>query len=209
MISREKIKAVVFDCDGVMFDTSDANRAYYNELLGMFSKPALTDGQFKKVHMYTVRQAIDYLLPDISRETVFKTLKEIGYHRFIQHMKMEPGLVRLLAALKANGYIRGIGTNRTDTMEKVLKVFDLDSCFEVVVTAADVKNPKPDPEQLMMIMNRYGLSPDHILFIGDSVYDEQAANGAGTWFCAYRNPELIAHLHAGSMDDIAEFLGIK
>ena len=34
-----KIKAVVFDCDGVMFDTADANRRFYNEVLETFHKP--------------------------------------------------------------------------------------------------------------------------------------------------------------------------
>ena len=87
----------------------------------------------------------------------------------------EKGLKTLLKKLKNNGYIRGIGTNRTNTMEKVLKDFDLEEFFEVVITAAKVKNPKPDPEQLLLIMEKFDLEPRQILFVGDSDYDRQAA----------------------------------
>ena len=46
-----QIRAVVFDCDGVMFDTADANRIYYNRVLERFGKPPLNQEQFINVHM--------------------------------------------------------------------------------------------------------------------------------------------------------------
>jgi phosphoglycolate phosphatase len=205
-----KIKAVVFDCDGVMFDTARANRKYYNEVLEAFNKPPLNQKQFVNVHMMTVSGAIAYLFSELDDlSPVYACLKDIGYHKFIQYMEMEEGLRELLAALKKNGYIRGIGTNRTNTMEKVLKVFHLESCFEVVVTAAHVKNPKPDPEQLLLIMDKLDLSSSQILFIGDSDYDRQAAARADVGFIAFKNPELAADYNVDSMDEIAGILQIN
>jgi len=58
MMDISKIKAVVFDCDGVMFDTAVANRKYYDEVLQAFGKSALNDEQFVNVHMMTVKGAI-------------------------------------------------------------------------------------------------------------------------------------------------------
>ncbi|THB74426.1 MAG: HAD family hydrolase [Desulfobacteraceae bacterium] len=209
-MNKQKIKAVIFDCDGVMFDTAQANRSYYNEVLTHFNQPELTDEQFEKVHKATVTEAIDYLLPGIEdKSVVFDYLKQAGYHRFVKYMKMESGLIELLMALNAHGYIRGIGTNRTNTMPKVLKDFELEPYFEMVVTAADVEHPKPHPEQLHKIMERFDLEPDEVMFVGDSDYDEQAAKGAGTWFVAFKSPALDAHLHVQSMDEIAQFFGIK
>ena len=78
------IKAVIFDCDGVMFDTAEANKKFYNELLEHFSKPKLTDEQFIKVHMFTVSQALDYLFPEQANlDEVYKMLKTIGYNKVI------------------------------------------------------------------------------------------------------------------------------
>jgi len=205
-----KIKAVVFDCDGVMFDTAVANRKYYDEVLKRFDKPALNEEQFVNIHMMTVMNAIEYLFPemdDLSR--VYDSLKNIGYKKFIKHMSMEEGLKELLIKLKDNGYIRGVATNRTNTMEKVLEDFDLEEYFEVVMTAAMVKKPKPDPEQLFLIMERLELKPDEILFIGDSDYDRQAAASAKVGFAAFKNPKLKADFNVETMDDVAMILQIN
>lgn len=208
-VDISSIKAVVFDCDGVMFDTAIANRKYYDEVLETFDKPGLNDEQFVNVHMMTVKGAIEYLFPEKEDLTeVFSCLKNIGYHKFVQFMVMEDGLVNLLVRLKEKGYIRGIGTNRTDTMEKVLKDFDLEAYFEIVVTAAKVKKPKPDPEQLLLIMERFNLSPEQMLFIGDSDFDRQAAQNAGVPFVAFRAPDLSASWNVDSMDEIAGILNI-
>lgn len=205
-----KIKAVVFDCDGVLFDTAVANRKYYDEVLGHFKKPALDDEQFENVHKMTVKEAIVYLFPELDDLTpVNQCLKNIGYKKFIRYMEMESGLIELLDALKTEGLIRGIGTNRTNTMEKVLKDYELEEYFEVVVTAADVRIPKPDPEQLHMIMEKYNLNPDELIFIGDSDYDEQAAYRARVPFVAFKSPKLHADFHVNSMSEIGEILQIN
>ena len=205
-----KIKAVVFDCDGVMFDTAVANRKYYDEVLKSFDKPALDEEQFINIHMMTVKNAISYLFPEMTDlSIVYEHLKHIGYYKFIQDMVMEKGLTDLLIKLKEKGYIRGIGTNRTNTMEKVLADFDLADYFEVVVTAAMVKNPKPDPEQLLLIMEKFGLAPEQVLFIGDSDYDRQAAASAKVGFAAFKNATLKADFNVGSMDEIADILQIN
>jgi HAD superfamily hydrolase (TIGR01509 family) len=204
------IKAVVFDCDGVMFDTALANRKFYDEVLAKFDKPPLTDVQFVNVHMMTVGEAIQYLFPEKeNHKAVFSCLKQIGYAKFIPFMKMEEGLVRLLERLKEKGFIRAIATNRTNTMEQVLQDNDLESYFEMVVTSADVEKPKPDPEQLIKIMAAFQLSPTEVLFIGDSEYDQRAAQSAGTWFAAFKQPKLTADIHVTAMADILGILQTK
>ncbi|MCK5836966.1 MAG: HAD-IA family hydrolase [Desulfobacula sp.] len=205
-----KIKAVVFDCDGVLFDTALANRKFYDEVLATFDKPRLTDAQFVNVHMMTVTVAIEYLFPEIEEtKEVFACLKQIGYAKFIPYMKMEKGLVRLLKTLKARGFIRGVATNRTNTMHQVLKDNDLESLFEIVVTAADVKSPKPDPEQLFKIMKAFDLDPEELLFIGDSKYDQKAAQQAGTRFISFKKPGLVADMNVDAMDEILGVLQIN
>jgi HAD superfamily hydrolase (TIGR01549 family) len=206
----KRIKAVVFDCDGVMFDTAQANRNFYNEILQHFDKSVLTDKQFKQVHMYTVDSALKYLFSKKDDlDEVKKVIQNIGYDKFIKYMHMEQGLLALLSRLKANGYIRGVATNRTNTMEKVLHDNNLQDKFEIVVTASDVESPKPAPDQLIKIMNHFTLNPDEIFFIGDSEYDQLAAANAGTYFAAFKNASLKSDFHLNHMDQISEILGIN
>jgi phosphoglycolate phosphatase len=204
MMDLSRIKAVVFDCDGVMFDTALANRKFYDEVLENFNKPPLTEEQFLQVHMMTVADAVSYLFADITdHEPVYQCLKRIGYHKFIRYMKMADGFVELLTDLASRGIIRAVATNRTDTMGKVLADYNLADRFDMVVTAADVTHPKPHPEQLEKIMARFSLNPDQVLFVGDSIYDQQAARAAGTVFAAFMQVHLDADLHVSAMREIA------
>ena len=208
-MDTKTIKAVAFDCDGVMFDTSLANRKYYDEVLAIYEKAPLTDEQFTKVHMMTVKAAIEYLFDDQEDLSgIYRTIANIGYNKFIRYMAMEKGLPELLHLLKSKGYIVAVATNRTGSMEQLLKDFKLDKSFDMVVTALTVKRPKPDPEQLELIMESFSLTPEQILFIGDSEYDSQAAASAQVWFTAFKNPKLKAHAYVNAMDEIAEILKI-
>jgi len=204
------IKAVVFDCDGVMFDTAQANRKFYDDILAGFNKIPLNDEQFKNVHMMTVTAAVEYLFPEMDdHRPVYEMIKSVGYETVVPFMLMEPGLMELLDALRQAGMLRGVATNRTNTMEKVLAEHKLATAFDIVVTASDVAKPKPYPDQLEKIMGAYALLPRQIVFIGDSVYDQKAAEAAGTWFIAFKQPGLEAHAHAASMDVVGELLKLS
>lgn len=205
-----KLKAVVFDCDGVLFDTARSNRKFYDEILAAFGKPNLTQEQFVMVHMMTVGAAIEYLFPDFEDPgPVYEKIKEIGYAKFIPYMEMEKGLPKLLEQIQKRGWIRAIATNRTNTMESVLVDNNMTRDFEMVVTAADVDHPKPAPDQLKKIMAAYGFSPEEIIFVGDSEYDQRAAYSAGTWFIAFKQSGLDAHFHVRSMSEIGKLLRIN
>ncbi|NDY70528.1 HAD family hydrolase [Desulfobacter hydrogenophilus] len=204
------IKAVVFDCDGVMFDTAQANRKFYNEILANFNKPSLDDEQFENIHMMTVKAAVEYLFPEMDEHRpVYEMITTIGYASVIPLMLMEPGLIELLDAIKLAGWVRGVATNRTNTMGSVLIEHKLKKSFDIIVTASDVANPKPFPDQLEKIMGAYALLPRQIVFIGDSIFDKKAAEAAGTWFIAFKQPGLKAHAHAVSMGEVGELLKLR
>ncbi|MFK5952388.1 MAG: HAD-IA family hydrolase [Desulfobacterium sp.] len=209
-LNMEAIKAVVFDCDGVMFDTAGANEMYYNTVLAHFGKPDLTREQFVKVHMFTVKEAMEYLFPEMdSLEAVYTFMGTMRYDQFIPYMEREKGLKKLLTALKDSGFTRAVATNRTNTMQAVLEAHDLETAFDMVVTAADVQHPKPSPEQLHTIMKKFSLTPRQMLFVGDSQYDQMAANKAGVPFIAFKNKALEADFHVSTMDQVGKIVGIK
>jgi phosphoglycolate phosphatase-like HAD superfamily hydrolase len=206
--SAKTIKAVAFDCDGVMFDSSNANRAYYNHILTHFGLSEITPQQFAYVHMHTVDEAIIYLFEDprmLSEAQAFR--REMSYIPFIRHMEIEPFLVDVLARLRPQ-YKTAIATNRTDTMARVLEEHNLKGLFDKVITACDVRFPKPHPDQLLTLLSHFSLDPGEMIFIGDSELDELAAQQAQVPFFAYANPELKADVHIQNLGEILDFLNI-
>jgi phosphoglycolate phosphatase-like HAD superfamily hydrolase len=90
-------------------------------------------------------------------------------------------------------------------MKHIMDRFNLWPYFELVVTALDVQNPKPHPESIERILQRFNLKRSEALFVGDSEIDEQAARAASIKFIAYKNREIKAD---GFIDDHRAILNL-
>ncbi len=200
------IRVVIFDCDGVMFETSEANRAYYNHILSHFNMPKLTPEQFVYAHQHTADEVLILLFKDEAQLAAARAFRsQMSYGMFIPYMIIEPSLKPLLDWLKPR-YKTAVATNRSDTMPRVLKEFGLEGAFDMVVTSLDVKHPKPDPEPLLKITEHFGIKPDQAIYIGDSQVDETAAVKAGIPLVAYKNPALSAAFHISDFNEIRAIL---
>jgi phosphoglycolate phosphatase len=202
------VKIVAFDCDGVMFDTTESNTAYYNQILSHFGQPPLTAEQFAYCHSHTVDQAIANLFPDEEEFRAAKAYRNrMSYIPFLKYMEIEPYLKPLIQRLRPR-YKTAVATNRSDTMDRVISEHGLEGYFDLVVCSNDVDHPKPHPDQLIKILEHFGIDPCDSLYVGDSDLDEIAAKAAGVPFVAYKNRSLSADFHIQSLKQIAEILGI-
>jgi phosphoglycolate phosphatase len=205
----DHIKVVAFDCDGVMFDTTKANMAYYNEILQHFGRPTLTPDQFAYCHSHTADQSISYLFND---EKSFRKAqnyrKNMSYIPFLKYMVLEPYLKPLLEKLRPK-YKTAVATNRSNTMDRVLSEHGLEGYFDMVVSSSDVDRPKPYPDPLVKILEHFEIEAYNALYVGDSELDEIAAKAAGVPFVAYQNKSLLANFHIKSLKEIAQILDIK
>ncbi|MFP3980276.1 MAG: HAD family hydrolase [Desulfobacterales bacterium] len=195
-------RVIAFDCDGVMFDTQKANRTYYNDILAHLGKPPMTDQQFAYCQMATADQAVAYLVPDENEFAAAQAFrKKQGYGPYIRYMQMAPDLVDVLAWCRP-GLKTAVATNRADTMNRVLEEHGLDGYFDLVVTALDVENPKPHPEQLLRIIDAFGVRPEEVLYIGDSSVDQEAARAARVVLAACCNRDMAADYHIDRLGEI-------
>jgi HAD superfamily hydrolase (TIGR01509 family) len=200
------VRVVAFDCDGVLFETMEANRAYYNHILTHFGRPAMDEYQLHYVHIHTVQQSLAHLFADdADRQAAMAFRAAIDYGQFLKYLTIEPHLKALLDWMR-NRYKTAIATNRTDTMDRLLREFGLADRFDLVVTSLDVERPKPFPDPLFKILSRFRVEPRQAVFVGDSEVDEATARAAGVPFIAYRNPALEASGHIESLKELEGYL---
>ena len=199
------IKLVIFDCDGVMFDSRAANEVFYNHILAHFNLPPMNPKELDYVHTATAQQSLDRIIkdPDL-RPEAHKFRLSMDYTPFIEYMELNPQLMDLLAFLKKDRYT-AVATNRTDTMSLIVDKFGLEPHFDLVVSSLDVERPKPYPDQVLLILDRLKVEKDQAIFIGDGDTDEGAALAAGVPLVAYRNPGLKAEYY---IDDLFEIKDI-
>jgi phosphoglycolate phosphatase len=202
-------KVIAFDCDGVLFDTAESNRAYYNTILNQLGMSDMTEEQFCYVHMHTVQDALAYLFNENQALQKAQSIKEtLSYAPFVAAYKMEPALIPLLNKLRPT-YKTAIATNRSDSMPTLLREHDITSFFDLIVSANDVPRPKPHPDQLLQLLEYFEASPQEMLYVGDSKVDESAAKAAQVPLVAYDNRSLSAQYHIRSLREIEDILGIQ
>ncbi len=206
MIINQKFRAVAFDCDGVMFDSRQANIHYYNHMLHHFGLPPMTGATVDFIHSHTADESIRYIFqgtPYTDEALAYRW--KVDYTPFIQDMIIEPGLKGLLEWLKPR-FGLAVATNRSNTIGEVLKTHGLTGVFDLVVSSLDVEQSKPHPESLFKILDFFQVGPERILYVGDSVVDEETARRAGVPFIAYRNRSLKAYRHVETMAAIKPLL---
>ncbi|MEW6218586.1 MAG: HAD family hydrolase [Thermodesulfobacteriota bacterium] len=198
-----KPQLVVFDCDGVMFDSRRANEVYYNQLLAHFGRPPMSREELDFVHIHHVGAAVAHIFRHYPGEAAAadQHRRTLDYRPFLAELVMAPDLPAFLAAIRPPART-AISTNRTSTMAAILEEFGLAGSFDLVVTAQDVARPKPHPEALERILAHFDLRSEQGLFIGDSIIDQEHAAAAGMPLVAYRNPALQADFHVSSFMEI-------
>jgi phosphoglycolate phosphatase len=199
------LKLVVLDCDGVMFDSRESNRAYYGHLRKRFSRPPLTEAEVGFVHAHPAHESVPFIFrtwpQDVARVNAYRAT--LDYTPFLRQMTIEPDLLEFLAAVRPP-LLTAISTNRTSTMAAVLDTFALRPHFDLIVTALDVKQPKPHPEALLKILARFGVRAEQGIFVGDTQVDVDHAAAVGMPLIAFRSPSLRAAYHVSSFRQLLE-----
>jgi len=96
------LQAIVFDCDGVLFESKKANLAYYNAVLKHFGAAPITAEDKSKstlCHTASSDQVLKQLLGAEFAGEALDYAATLDYREFIPHLTMEPGLAEALEEL--------------------------------------------------------------------------------------------------------------
>ncbi len=191
------INCVIYDCDGVLFDSLDQNKRLYNHIAVSLGRAPVSDEEALYCHTHTLQESIRYIFQNDEKkyaEAMSFWKNEVKFEDFIGYLKMEPHVIDILSELRKRRMKTAISTNRTNTMAFIMDVFGLNQYFDMVVTALpkDVKNPKPHPESVHKILAALNVAREDVLYIGDSEVDRKTARASGVFFAAYKNNDLEA-----------------
>lgn len=174
------LKAVIFDVDGVLVDSHEANDIFYERLLLAAGYPKPAREELHTCFHLTMHDSIAKLT-EASEEEVMR-IWQIGQSDILypkEALRFSPSLLNVLRELHEK-YRLAIVTGRVRTgMQTIFSCRPIGELFETVVTAQDYQNPKPHPEPLLLALKRLKLKPNEAVYIGDSHTDIEAAREAG------------------------------
>lgn len=182
-----KIKAVLFDMDGVLIDARDWHYEALNEALGLFG---VEISRYDHLHTFDglptrAKLALlseQYYLP-------------IQLHEFINEVKQKNTLRKInelchpvfqhefaLSRLKAEGLKIAVCSNSIrNTIEEMMNKAELSSYIDLIVSNEDVTRAKPDPEMYNLAISRFDLSPKECLVVEDNINGVKAGLASGAY----------------------------
>jgi phosphoglycolate phosphatase len=197
------IRLVIFDCDGVLFDSEPANLAFYREVLRLAEVPPMPESSEAAYHSLASAQLFEKMFghdPAVLAR-VQGVARSIDYAAFFPLMQPKPRLHETLALLKSR-YAIAMATNRGQTTQGVVDHFALREYFDLAVGVLDVARPKPAPDMLVKCLDHFGVAAGEAVYVGDQPTDLEAAAGAGIPFVGMGPMCGLANRSAQRFEDI-------
>lgn len=169
---KNKIEAIIFDMDGVLFDTESL---YLKSWIKVFKK-----------YGYTMEKEIYLDVMGTGRENVKKVFKEkFGdnlpieemykekdielFKEIEENLEVKDGVLELLTYLKENNYKIALATSgERIRMEKQMKKANFIKFFDALVTKEDVNKNKPNPDIFLKAAEKINVEPKKCMVIEDS-----------------------------------------
>lgn len=178
------MKAVVFDWDGVVIDSSRQHERSW-ELLAAAENLPLPEGHFKRGFGKKNQTIIPEILgwtknpPEIERlarrkEEIYRTLvAESG-------VTILPGARELLTALRSEKIPCAVGSSTPrENLDAIFATTGLGAFFDAVACGDDVENGKPAPDIFLLAAKKLGIPAEQCVVIEDAHSGIEAARRAG------------------------------
>jgi beta-phosphoglucomutase len=187
-MDSKRIEAVVFDLDGVITDTAHYHFLAWKQLA---EEVGITIDEVFNERLKGISRmdSLELILIEGNRQNDFSlaekeemaTKKNLHYCEFLKELTPEavlPGILELLAAIKAEGISIGLASVSKNA-ETVLKALRLEAAFDYCADAAKISKSKPDPEIFLTACKGLGANPAHSIGIEDAQAGIAAINASG------------------------------
>ena len=176
-------RLVILDFDGTLADTRTLIVNTMRQTIEKLGLPERTDDECAAMIGLPLRQTFTELIP-MSEETGDRCVET---YRSIFFKNNKPGAVPLfdgvkdtLAALHEAGFTLSIASSRLrQTLIMYLEEFGIDKLVSYVVSASDTNHAKPEPDMVLMTLDKLGFKPDEAIVVGDTKFDVLMAHRAG------------------------------
>jgi pyrophosphatase PpaX len=171
----------LFDLDGTLLDSIELIFRCYRHAAQTHMGALPPDKVWLDGLGTPLRQQFSAVTSDADLiEEMVVTYREYHHLHHDTSVALYPDVERVVTELGQRGATLGVVTSKLRAgCERGLKLTGLMEHFPLLVTADDVKRPKPDPEPVELALERAGAARSATLFIGDSPHDMAAGRAAG------------------------------
>lgn len=175
-----KINTVLFDFDGTIADTNSLIIESWQSVFRHVTGEEADETKLTATFGEALDETMERWFCD-RKDECLKIYRDYQKDIFLDRIALFPGMKELILELKKQGYKLGVATSRRgESTIEALEKFGLIECFDVIVSCDDTQKHKPDPETVLIALERLGSKAEETVMIGDSIYDIMCGSNAGT-----------------------------
>ena len=180
------IKAAIYDLDDLMVNSITLHEKAWDVLLATYSLhtsdiPEDLRSSFVGRRVIDIAdEIISYFHLPVNPKDFYQQRQQIFLKLVADQLQTMPGLVESLELFRNNGMkIALASSGMVEYINLVLKKFDIEKFFDIIITGDDVQKGKPDPETYHIACQKLGLPPTDCLVLEDATAGIASAKAAG------------------------------
>ncbi|MEK7181101.1 MAG: HAD-IA family hydrolase [Patescibacteria group bacterium] len=184
------IKAVIFDVDGVLLDSFEANFLFFESLFQKTGFTPPTREEFREIFHKPMWDVIK-IVTGLKDENDIRKIWDKGLNEEFDTPDAELSVgVSEVVTLLSKEYLLGLATSRVKVHEFEGPLRVLKQYFKATTTYEDTENHKPHPEPLLRAAELLGVDPVDCVYIGDAESDAMAARATGMKIIVYSKERM-------------------
>lgn len=209
--SFRKLKAVIFDMDGVITDTSVLHFKAWKRLakeIGIklpqeFNEKLKGVSRMESLDLILRFGEVEYSDQEKSVLADKKNNYYLNYIKAITNANLIPGVLECFNLLKEKG-IKIVLASASNNANLVVKLLNIENYFDFIVNPNEIKKGKPDPEIFIRAAEGIGVKPSNCIGIEDSVAGIMAINNCGMFSVGIGKKEIL-YMADTCVKDLTEF----
>ncbi len=199
------IKAIIFDVDGVLLDSFEANFELFKNLMLKAEYKIPTREEYRALFHRTLRDTVQ-ILTGLEDETEIKKICDLVEIVDGPSPIISSGASETIKILSEK-YALAIATSRIKAYAHEPPLNVLENYFKATVAYEDTENHKPDPEPLILAARQLGTDPAECVYVGDVENDMKAAHAAGMQFILYAKEDINgANVRTSNFADLPDLI---
>lgn len=184
-IKNNKIDTVLFDLDGTLLDSKELiYRSFVHTFEKFYPNHELSDAELDS--FFGPPLSVTFAKYTDDQKQIAEMIDYYRKYNVEAHdelVNLFPGVKETIKYLSKHNYKLGvISAKKSDLVNHALEIFKIKEYFDIVIGQDEVKNPKPNPEGIILATKK--LKSKRAVYVGDSVSDIEAGKNAKIKTCA-------------------------